>query len=789
MFEKPLDTQEKHKDTPLKPEELQLAFEEFNLKKEWTIKDLLKLLNLQNCKTNYSPEEKFKGNTTAHALASVFGEEKWLSFSEDKKHHIWEVCYNATDEDWLLNYGKTHWQLNEKQLEKLKKVSFEKDYARLSYKALAKLVPKMKQGLSYADACQELGYHHSESASKYDEKLGLLGEPPNIRNPIVQQALFEIRKVVNAIIQQFGKPDIIRIELARELKNSKEHREEEQKKIKKNEENNQRIKKILLQELPALGGKEENISRNDVIKYKLWEECKGICPYTGRNVSVAQLFNGEFEVEHILPYSRTLDDSFANKTICEREFNLKKGNLTPWEMYAQGIITKEHYNAILQRVKNFSYNKYKKFEQEELDEDFIKRQLNDTAYIAREAKKWICTILDENNVQVSKGEATRTLGRLWGLDKILNKYHLNIKNREDQRHHAIDAIIVACTTRSVLQKLSTYKSKGLKHEKKDFPAPWESFHSDVKKAVNQILVHYKIRKRLRGQLHNETIYGAVLDKNRNHLTDESKQKVYAVRKPLHSLTPAQVHKIADKTIRELVKQRIREFGADPNAKKCKIPKNCFNEPIYMPCKNGRGNPIKKVRIHDVAKHNILLREFSDVKPEKKRPHKHAYVETENNHHIVIYEESEWDSKKKKTTTKQTGETISLLEAIERKKQGLPVIQTDLGEGKRFLLSLMKNEMVLLDNPDEHFLTAKLRWDEQKKQFFDQNDQPLSHQELSKYLYRVQKFDKNLSIVFRHHLASKVDEVTKEAGYFNRSASKFKGIKVEISILGEISPAK
>lgn len=775
--------------TSLTPQELQKAFDTFNLKKEWTIKQLLNLLQLKNYRTNYEENEKFKGNTTAYALASVFGEEKWLNLSEEQKNHIWEVCYNADSEEWLINYGKTRWQLSEEQAEKLTKVSFEKDYARLSQKALKKLVPLMKQGLDYAQACLQAGYHHSESATKHNAKLELLNQPPNIRNPIVQQALFEIRKVVNTIIQEFGKPDVIRIELARELKNSKKQREAERKKNKENETNNERIRKALLKEVPAVfGGKEENISREDIIKYKLWEECKGICPYTGRAVSIAQLFGGEFEVEHILPYSRTMNDSFTNKTVCERMFNLRKGNRTPYEMYEQGIISQEEYNAILERVKSFNFQKFKKFEQKELDEDFISRQLNDTAYIARETKKFMCEILDKNQVEVSNGEATSILRYLWGLDNILNKHGLNIKTREDQRHHAIDAIVVACTTRSILQKLSTCKAKERKYNDKNFPTPWENFRRDVKEAVNEIMVCYRSRKRVRGKLHEETIYGAVLDKERNHITDDKGQKYYAVRKPLQSLTAAQINKIADKTIRELVKQRIREFGADPNDKDFKIPVNCFNEPLYMPTKsNKRGNPIKTVRIHDVAKNKICLREFKDIHPENKRPHKHAYVDSGNNLYIVIYTFEELNKKTGKTTTKQTGEVVSLFEATERKKQGFPIIQKNLGEGKKFLMSLMRNEMVLIDKPEEKFWATKLQWNENTKQFFDENNQPLSYQDLSPYLYRVQKMDINLNITFRHHLVSKVDD--DKVGVFRANASTFEGIKVKVSILGEISPAE
>jgi CRISPR-associated endonuclease Csn1 len=782
--------------------ELQTAFHAFNIKEKWTIKQLLTLLKLKDYRSNYTDKDEFKGNRTAHALISVFGEDVWKGFEDAKKYHIWQIFHNATDNDKLMTYGKTKWELTDEQAEKMKKVSLEKDYAHLSQKAMYKLVPEMKQGLDYAQACVKVGYHHSKSEET--ENKPLLESPQNVRNPIVQQALYEIRKVVNAVIEKFGKPNIIRVELARELKMPKKQRLN----IKDRNDDRQKahawIKAELMREIPAkFDHKEENISRDAIIKYKLWRECKKECPYTGKSIAIAQLFNGEFEVEHILPYSRTLNNSIQNKTICERAFNLKKLNNTPFELLQKGVISKQMYEDILKRANHFNQKKYDRFIQEELDDHFITRQLNDTAYIAKEAHKWLCTILDSSQIQISNGQATAALRHYWGLNSILSSNKkdlettpennespkLHLKNRDDHRHHAVDAVVVACTTPAMLRQLSTYKVTGKDWKDNDFTPPWDTFRRDVRDAVKEILIAYRIRKRVRGGLHDESVYGAILDKDKNQQTDAKGFPIYAIRKLLSSFkTKAQINKIADPVIRKLVIERIQEMGGDINDEKFKLPVGCWAEPLYMPCKTGKKIQIKKVRTHDVSKTYVVVRQFKDVQPENTRPHKHAYVEPGSNHHIVIYETTN-----KKGNIIRSGEVVSLFDAVKRKKQGLAVINQDIGADKRFIMSLSQNEMVLIDNlnpPDGFpFKTAELTWNAEMHRFTDEYGTVLHHADLSPYLYRVQYIDSaQMTICFRHHLTAVLkDDEGKEVGRVFANPNTFKGIKVRISVLGEIEP--
>ncbi|MCU0445497.1 MAG: type II CRISPR RNA-guided endonuclease Cas9 [Microscillaceae bacterium] len=758
-------------DTPLTNTEFDKAFGWLNTAKEKTFKDLRKFLKLEEFDFNYPLEDKIKGNQTVAELKKVFGKD-WDNLNSEKQNKIWEVVYMADSNDWLKEYGIKKWQLNPENAEKLKKVSFEKSYADLSHLALSQLVPLMKQAnCPYHLACQQLGYHHSQVANNQEVSLNLLPEPKNIRNPIVQQALFVLRKLVNTLIQEYAiKPDIVRVELARELKMKKKDRENINLTNKRARDEHARIVKILLKEIPKFQ-KESEISREDIIKYKLWEECNEICPYTGKSINISQLYNGEFEIEHIFPYSRSMDDGFNNKTLCDRAFNLKKGKYTPYELQEYGIMKASEYEQMVERAKKlkrngqFNYKKFKRFLQKTIDSDFVARQLNDTAWIAKEAKAWLSSICDK--VQISMGEATAELRHLWGLNNILNKHGLNLKNREDHRHHALDALVVALTSPGMLQALSKNHGKGIKTSGTQFPEPWENFRQTAQDAINQILIYQRRKNRVRGKLHDETMYGAVYDMNGLLRQEGKDMRYFKIKKPLTSLSAAMINKIADPIVKKIVKERIRKMGENPDKQGFKIPTGCFNEPLYMYSRQGKKIQIKKVSIHDVSSNKILIREG-------------VYVDSGNNHHIVIYQ---------KPDGKRDGKVTSLYEAVQRQKYGQAVVNRNLGNDKQFVMSLSINEMVLIDDEKRNFNTAKLRWNENLRAFEDENGS-FKNAELSPYLYRVQKIESGqLTITLRHHLTAVLkNEQGEEVGRKFANPNTFKGIKVKINILGEIAPA-
>ena len=287
------------------------------------------------------------------------------------------------NEQGFLNRMTSHWGFDSETAKKLATTELEPGYARLSLKAIRKILPHLERGMTYDKACNAAGYNHSVfNQQTAGEKLGA---PPYLRNPVVQKALYETRKVINSIIQRYGKPAIIRLEMARDMKLTRRQREEWQKKQKDNEKANDKARDILQREFGI-----QNPTRSDIQKYNMWTECQMTCPYTGAVISREMLFSPEVDMEHILPYSRSLDDSYMNKTLCmAAENRLIKHNKTPYEAYH---VNEENYLSILQRINNtLPWPKRRRFEQKEIDTDkFVERQLNDTRYICVEVKNTTC---------------------------------------------------------------------------------------------------------------------------------------------------------------------------------------------------------------------------------------------------------------------------------------------------------------------------------------------------------------------------------------------------------------
>lgn len=758
-FNEPLDDEEKTK-----------LVELFYTKEKIKVSDIRKKLKLTEDYTfNYEKDEQFTGNETSIKLFKLFGKAAWdalpdedktlrTSKAEEKsisKLDVWHTLYFAQDTDWLKRHAAEKWGFDDKQLEKLAKTHLKEGYGSLSLKAIRKMLPYLREGEKYDKAAQLAGYHHSQ-ISEYKTGLEKLEEPKNLRNPIVQQALYELRTLVNQLLQQYGKFDIIRVELARDLKVSAKKRADIRIEQLKNRKRNERYRQELIQQGVS------RPSKTDIDKYLLWEECKKTCPYTGKPISFNDLFlHGRFDIEHILPYSRTLDDSLGNKTLCEKGFNIKKGNQTPHECLSGD---ESAYMLVLERVQQHMPRKLAKFKQEKLDEDFAQKQLNDTRYISKEARAYLKSICDR--VDVANGSTTAPLRHYWGLNSILNEGK-NKKSRDDHRHHAVDALVVALTTPRMLQELSRWNSLERTPDMHNYPMPWDTFYRDARSAIESILVSQKKNSKTvtswnrkvkskdgktttqhtisaRGQLHKETVYGK--------RQDQAGKEFYAVRKSLDVLTPAMIGKIVDPAVREIVKDRLRSLGVNPDAKKFDIPKTAFNEPLYMPNikgKSGRQNQIKKVRIRENSTGMVKLKKNIN-----------QWVEPGSNHHVAIYQDGQG---------KLHERVVTFYEAVERKKQGIPVVQPTTSEGYTLVQTLQINDMFLLGIAE-----AEINW----------NAHDL-HQQLSPYLYRVQKLS-SMDYNFRLHSASTIENKAELKSIWSFKAwAQLKPIKVKVTPIGQL----
>ena len=781
-------------------------------------------------KFNYKDDDKIVGTHTISNLSNkkYFGK-KWFEFSEKEQEDIWHVLYFFDSKSNLKEYAIKKWNFTEEQAESISKFNVKDGYASLSRKAISNILPFLKLGFTY-DVAVVLGgiknvfgsdweklsdekrnffydnvyeivrsknkggfieiikdilrndynvsdnqlrklYHHSATidATELLEKLPVGKDADKdiqaIRNPIVITALFELRKLVNELIDEHGKIDEIKVEMARDLKISKSQRNKIRKEQKRLERENDRVKARLLEE-------RQRITHDNILLYKLWEECKHTCPYTGKPISVTQLFSGEVQIEHIHPWSRSLNDSFSNKTLCYADENRKKGNKTPFEFYGSD---EANWSAIKERaLKLFSdtkeypnaYQKFKRFVQQKFDDDFSTRQLNDTRYISKEAKNYLSKIC--NKVTVSPGQATSNLRHKWGLNQILNDD--NEKTREDHRHHAIDALVMACTKVSYVQELSKWNRYNRGYDVKDFPMPWLSFWKDAEKAVNQILVsHKKVSNDItvrthttekngkkhtnlgiaaRGQLHKETVYG-----KRTFNGEEA----FHVRKPIESLeTAKQIAKVVDESIRFLILKRVNELGGFV---KDKVPANTFfivdengvKQPqIFLPNQNGAPVPILKVRV----KENI-------GGAEKLKTNVNQWVNPRNNHHVLIYKDEKGNLKE---------EVVTFWTVVERKRTGQSVYQLPI-DGKEMVTTLHINDMFLL-GLDEY----EINWENP------------DYEVLKEHLYRVQKLTSG-DYFFRKHKSSTVtDDDYKQIRGLREGKTgwlTFNPIKVKISVSGKI----
>lgn len=726
-----------HLKDPEHKDKREIILKEVLCRKETTFDSLRKKLGLLETQT-FNFEEgafekksaKLKGDEFITQLKSsaVLGK----AFNTLAEADLMEINAALLDGDLsdeeLIEKFMEQYSLTEAQARGIVGISLPSKYASFSRVALQKLLPHMEEGLSTSEAIEAV---YGERAPVKDRPLlDRLPLPEDLRNPIVNKALFEVRKVVNALIREYGKPSRIRIEMARDIKGSQRERDEIRLKQWKNEQEREKAR----QELQQMNVRTP--SRDDILKYLLWQECRQICPYTGRPISQAALFgpNPEFQIEHIIPYSRCLDDSFMNKTLCHVQENIGKGNETPYEYYARQ--RPEQYEQILQRVAVLPFPKRRKFAQKEVELDtFIQRQLNDTRYISRKVVEYLKTVV--SNVQGTKGQATAELRHLWGLNSILDYTGAGLKNRDDHRHHAVDALVTALTGPAHLRDLaaSKYDRSG-----RTFPLPWEGFREQAQETVNRIQVSHRVMRKVSGPLHEETSYGPT------GLTDDKGQALYVYRKPLEALTLPMVGKIVDPIVREIVKGRLLEFGLNPEGKGS-IPKEVWKEPLYMRSTKGVRVPIKKVRIREVFNNLIPIADASG------RPYR--YVASGSNHHIELFEFEDVAGR-----TKREGRVISMFEAVRRSRSGQAVVCRDYGDGKRFVCSLSRNELFLLETED------------------------------GTVLHRVQKIDQNGRIILRPHtFAGKLSDGDKPPLIQRKGSNTIRGRKVTVDPIGRVFPAK
>lgn len=655
---------------PLSERQRVLLLDKLSRTKEMTfdrIRAALGLLESVPFNLERGKRTKLQGMVTDSILAgkSLFGA-AWHQRPETEKSEIVR-CLIHGDEHEIRRRATHAWGLNSETAERLIDADLPAGYIRLSLAALEKLAPHMERGLLYmtADetpsAMSEAGYLRPDQ--RPHRTLDQLPEPPAVTNPVVRQALFELRRVVNSIIRTYGKPTYIHVELARNATATAEQRRKMSQAMREREA-----------EREAAAGKIREhgvkVTRDAIDRYLLWQEQAETCVYSGRPISIAQLFEGEIHIDHILPYSRTLDDSFANKVVCFVKHNAGKANRTPYEWLAAS--DSNRYEQVLQRAARLPYNKRRRFTIKELELDtFIKRQLNDTRHINRVAREYLqCLVAEPHHVLCPKGNHTETLRWLWGLNTVLREDGVNKKNRCDHRHHAIDAIVIALTDQRRLQALAAMSRDELTAGTDDrLAAPWDGFRTDVEARIAAINVSHRAARKVAGALHKEKPFGRTANGNE-----------FVMRRPLTELTPSMIADIRDPVIRELVLQRLKDLNVAHGRGESAFPDEVWKEPLRM----ASGVLIKKVR---VLKRATLGESMVPLHGDQ------AYVVPGSTHHFCLFEFQE------NGKARRDAVFVSMLKAIQRIERKEPVIQRTHPErpDAKFLMSLSSGEMVLLNH--------------------------------------------------------------------------------------------
>lgn len=553
------------------------------------------------------------------------------AFDQQPLYQLWHLLYSyegdnsKTGNEALIAKLQALCGCDREFAQVLASVTFQEDYGSLSAKAMRKILPHLKEGLQYDEACAAAEYRHSERSRTKEElanrtyldRLELL--PRNaLRNPVVEKILNQMINVVNAVCDTYGKPDEIRIELARDLKQSAKEREKATADI--NEANllNEKYRKILETEFGI-----PHVSRNDIIRYKLYMELKDNgfkTLYSDTYIPKDKLFSKEFDIEHIIPQARLFDDSFSNKTLEARDINIEKSNATAFDytlgkwgeerataykakiddLYRKGVLSKSKHDKLLMREEN-------------IPDGFIDRDLRNSQYIAKKAREILEDLVSV--VVPTIGSITDRLREDWQLVDVMQELNWDKYNRlgltesyqdkdgrtiqrikdwtkrNDHRHHAMDALTIAFTKPAFIQYLNNLNARSDKsgsiygieqrylyrdsRGKLRFraPIPLDQFRVEAKRQLEDILVSIKAKNKVMTQ-----------NVNRTKSKDGSKRKVQLTpRGQLHNetiyghaqhriseevkvdgkMTLERAALIAKKVYREAIIARLEQFDGDP----------------------------------------------------------------------------------------------------------------------------------------------------------------------------------------------------------------------------------
>ncbi|WP_207462477.1 type II CRISPR RNA-guided endonuclease Cas9 [Azospirillum sp. SYSU D00513] len=697
-------------------------------RKAITFQDIRKVLKLGS-DMEFSHESNRRPELQTDETAALLADKKrfgprWATLTLAEQDEIVERLLSDTDEGALIDWLTARWGLEPDAAARVADAPLPDFHLRIGRRALSVLLPVLEgetregRPIRYDEAVPAAipGAHHSDR--RPDELLDRLpyyaevlerhvafgtGEPRDplekrlgrLANPTVHIGLNQVRTVVNAVIDRYGHPHEIVVELARPLKQSQDARRRAEKEQAENQKRNEARKALLR-------GVDAPVTGRNLMKLRLWEEQgSGVnrrCPYTGETIGLEMLLSEAVDIDHILPFSQSLDDSVANKLVCVAAANREKRNRTPFDAFHRD---EARWSMILGCVEDLPPNKRWRFGEHALrrwkeEGGFLARQITDTQYLARLAREYLRHVCHPDRVRVSPGRLTALLRRRWGVDSILRDHNREganapadgptVKNRDSHLHHALDAAVIGCIDQGMVQRVAETAGRaeqaGLERLLDDLDPPWPGFRDELAARVRALTVSHKPEHGTGGRLHEDTAYGPTSEAERA----EGFNLVY--RKPLDGLTEKGITRIRAPDLRRAMQARFDVHRAGPERLDAKgaVARAAEDLAATAPWVG-----IRRVRLLAKEAEPIWL-DGPDGEPYKG-------LIAGDVHHIdlLALPDGRW-----------TGRAVTLFDA---RRTALPdgrAAPCDPAEGERFVMRLHKGDLVKLEH-DGRLRVMRVAW--------------------------------------------------------------------------------
>lgn len=817
LYGKPLDDDQRKKAI-----KVAIQFSGFMFKK---VRVALKIDDLEAF--NYEDATKIHlAHTITHLSRNTAFGDRFLQFSEEEQHELWHDLHFYSDKEKLVERLRSKWDLSIPKAKALAAFKLKPGFSKISMKAARTILTFLKNGLDTNSAIilagvkNALGKKYWDSIS--DEKKSgiayfieasveenkvynphwvshfndafsvklksdklyltnqyaaheqqLLPVSPQedqdimrIYKPVAQKPIFELRKLVNKLITEYGEMDNINFVLSNEVKVNSKHRR-----------SLYISKRVRRQELPAIHDAVvdagHNPTHSNLFKYKLWLEWNKTCPYTGTPITLKQLFSDSVSIVYIHPWNRFFNDSDRNKALCMTYFKANILNVTPYEYFSQqpsgvweNVKTRVLQQLLKGSAKHAPYQKFRHFVLTTYAKDSVTQEFNDQHNMALLLKNYLSRVC--RNVVAARGNSTSSLRRKWGISAP--KSYLTKPRYLDARESALVALVTAINEPKYLNELRHWNRYEPEPYREIFPTPWKQFTRDALEAYHGISVsvdtNLSVLRKIpqanssglfsfspKGKLHKDSFYGK--------REVAGGMESYHIKKPVNTLTTAkQVSKIVDHGIRELVYDQIDLCGGFINGK---IPKNALITPtdsgwetkVFLPNKKGDKVPVRKVRMRENVSNAVQLTAGQN-----------KYVNPRNNHHVLVYQTLE-------NTVKEN--IVSFWEAVRRIRNKEPLYKLP-PDARMIMATLHINDCFIL-GLDQKEIYRRLKEGESLWENVYRVQRLSSLYYEFKQIFDLDTYDQNYPNYIRI-----LNFGSRKTGWLTHNP-----FKISISLLGNISP--